>query len=90
MSLYAPKDAASTPTADPAEALADSVHDIVWRQTDHKVASLRALGALLRLSGDRVSHARVRDAADELVAEGKLVEFTGPRKAVGYQAVTAP
>ena len=49
----------SPPAADD---LANNIHRLIWEETDHKVGSLRALGAMVRLAGKRVSHAKVRDA----------------------------
>ena len=89
MRIWAPKDRDAV--ADTAEALADSIHALVLAETDPTVGSVRALGALVRLSGQRVSHAKVRDAVDELLAEGRLVVVAGPKRRIGYKAaVSAP
>ena len=86
MMLYAPKDGESSAGM----SLATSIHKLIWEQPDHKVPSRSEVEALLRQSDDGVSHQKVRDALADLKVDGKIVPYSGPKNATGYEAVKCP
>ena len=85
MAFYAPKDD-DTP-ADSQPQVADSVFDVIAALPERTVTSMRKLRAELRKAGHQYRNTVIRDAVDDLVVDGRLVEIRGPRGATGYSAV---
>ena len=67
--------------------LADIVHDVIAALPDHTVASVRMLFAEMRKAGHPFPDTSVRDALDDLLVAGRLIEVPGKRGAKGYRAV---
>lgn len=93
MPFYAPSDGDGTldgpggeQTAASAE-LADIVHQMIMALPDRTVESKRRLFAQMRSAGQTFREGAMRDAVDDLVLAGRLVELPGKRKAIGYRAV---
>ena len=86
MVLYAPKDGESSAGMN----LATSIHKLIWEQPDHKVPSRSEVEALLRLSGEKVSHQKVIDALADLKVDGKIAPYSGPKNATGFEALSCP
>ena len=94
MSFYKPRDddeveAAAASFGLSARTLADDVRELVFALPEHTVASTRALKSQLRGAGHKVRAAKVDDAVDDLVRDGRLIEVFGKRGAKGYQAVAS-
>ena len=87
MRFFAPKDDDQAPESDPGAQLADTVHDVIAALPEHTVTSSRMLFAEMRKAGHQVRDVRVRDAVDDLLVAGRLVEMSGKRGSKGYQAV---
>jgi hypothetical protein len=79
----------ATPDGDQAHELADAVHAVIAALPGGAVGSERDLLAQMRKAGWKVDDYRVRQAADDLVAHGRIEEYTGPRRAKGYRVLTA-
>jgi hypothetical protein len=90
LTFYAPKDD-DTKAADndPAAELADTVHDVIAALPGRTVASMRLLFAELRTAGHQVRDNDVRNAVDDLVVTGRLVEVSGKRGAKGFQSTAS-
>ena len=88
--FYAPKPDSDDDNVgdDESTVLGDLVYSVVVASPDQTVASLRKLYAEIRVSGQKFTNTKVRDAADDLVAEGRLEEVRGEHKAIGYRAVS--
>ena len=86
--FFAPKDDDDAPTAsDTAAGLTELVYATIAAQRNGTVATSRTLLALLRQLGHGQRDTAVRDALDDLVVAGRVVEIPGKRGARGYQAV---
>ncbi|KWX66654.1 hypothetical protein ASJ79_24680 [Mycobacterium sp. NAZ190054] len=66
--------------------LADTVHGIIAELPGRTVGSTRELYAQLRAAGQSFTNANVRDAVDDLIVAGRLIEVPGKNRAKGYQA----
>ena len=86
MRFFAPKD--DDQPADEAAGLADTVYDVIAALPDHAVTSSRMLFAEIRKAGHQLRDAHVRDAVDDLIVIGRLIEVSGKRGAKGYRAVS--
>lgn len=84
--FFAPKD--DDQPADEAAGLADTVYDVIAALPDHAVTSSRMLFAEIRKAGHQLRDAHVRDAVDDLIVIGRLIEVSGKRGAKGYRAVS--
>ena len=69
--------------------LADEIYQILLGMPDCKVDSGRHLWALMRDSGTKFTNTAARDAVDDLLLAGRIVEIPGRHKAVGYRAVVS-
>ncbi len=87
LKFYAPKVDEAAPETDPKAGLAETVHDAISALPDQTVNSMRLLLAGLRQGGHQVRDDDVRDAVDDLVVLGRLVEVSGKRGAKGFRAV---
>ena len=86
--FLAPKDDDVVPAAsDTAAGLTELVYATIAAQRNGTVATSRTLLALLRQLGHGQRDTAVRDALDDLVVAGRVVEIPGKRGARGYQAV---
>ena len=73
---------------DPVAGLAESVHQVIVAvPPDQSVASMRQLFAEMRKAGHQVRNETIRDAVDDLLVSGRLVEVPGKRNALGYRAI---
>jgi hypothetical protein len=87
MRFFAPKDDDQPTDNNPAANIADIIHAVITALPDHCVASQRILFAEIRKAGHQLREARVRDAVNDLIIIGLLVEIPGKRGATGYKAV---
>lgn len=87
MRFFAPKDD-DVPEKDPLTELADAVLGVVAAAPDRTVGSMRLLFAELRNADIRFRDDDVRDAVDDLVVSGRLVEVSGKRGAKGFKALS--
>lgn len=87
LKFYAPKAEETEPEK---VGLADTIYDAITALPDHTVNSMRLLLAELRQAGHQVRDDDVRDAVDDLVVAGRLVEVSGKRGAKGFRAVSTP
>ncbi|WP_245906425.1 P-loop NTPase family protein [Mycolicibacterium palauense] len=86
LTLYAPKSSADGPDEHDT-GLAETVCATIAALPGHTVTSTRLLLAELRKTGDEFADAAVRDAVDDLIVAGRIVEVPGRRGARGYRAV---
>jgi hypothetical protein len=86
MRFYAPRQDEQT-AAETAATPADIVHEVIAALPDRTVGSLRALFAQMRQAGHQVRESKIRDAVDDLIVAGRVIERTGKRNATAYQAV---
>ena len=70
--------------------VANTVYDAIYALPEHKVSSVRILLAQLRKLGQKFAEARVRDAVDDLIVDGRVVGVFGQRGIQGYEAVEPP
>ncbi|WP_433787199.1 hypothetical protein ACQPX6_10280 [Actinomycetospora sp. CA-101289] len=68
---------------------ADLLLEVLAAVPDRTVASERRLFAEARKAGLSLREKTIRDAVEDLIAQGRVVEIEGKRKARGYRAVTA-
>ncbi|MEJ3658768.1 hypothetical protein WEH80_38015 [Actinomycetes bacterium KLBMP 9759] len=87
--LFAPAAEEEAPTDAAGVALADVVHAVVLGLEGHAVASERDLFARMRQAGNKHREKAVRDAVDDLLADGRMEVVPGPRGAKGYRATAA-
>jgi hypothetical protein len=86
LTFYAPRlDDPDTPGGDTDADLADLILDTIAAQDGGFVGASRTLLALLRQGEHRYRDAAVRDALEDLVVAGRLVEVSGKRGARGYR-----
>ncbi len=67
--------------------LADIVHEVLTGLPDQTVDSQRKLFAEMRVAGHTFREGAMRNAVDDLLVAGRVVEFPGKRGATGYRAV---
>jgi hypothetical protein len=86
--FFAPKDD-DEPAArkDPATALADTIHDVLWQLPNHTVASGGLLMAQVRKAGHQVRGTKFWSAVDDLIVDGRVTEVLGKRGARGFEAI---
>ena len=89
LGFYAPTDDETTPAGDPAAELAELVYSVICEQPDSTVGSSRQLFALVRIGGHQIRDSKVRAAADDLVASGRIKEIRGKNNSVGYRVPSA-
>jgi len=89
LSLYAPSTEEDSPATDPAAEIAEIVYSVICEQSDSTVGSARQLFALVRIAGHQIRDGKVRAAADDLVASGRIQEIRGKNNAVGYRVPSA-
>lgn len=70
----------------PRPKLADIVYDVVAALPGREIESTRMLYAGMRRLGHQFTEAKVRDAIDDLVLDGRFVEVPGKSNARGYRA----
>jgi hypothetical protein len=70
-------DGADMRAVDVAAALRDAIYAVVHAQPEHTAGSQRELFALLRAAGHTFTESKARDAIDDLVVRGRLVEVSG-------------
>jgi hypothetical protein len=89
--FFAPKadDDDQKPGADDdmAAGLADTVEGVIAALPDRTVGSTRELYAQMRHAGRTFTNTTVRDAVDDLIVAGRLVEVPGKNRSKGYQTV---
>jgi hypothetical protein len=68
-----------------AAGLSDTVHGVIAALPDRTVGSTRELYAQLRAAGLTFTNANVRNAVDDLIVAGRLIEVPGKNRAKGYQ-----
>lgn len=86
LKLWAPKDDEPAETDDTlAEGMADAVYEVIAGQAE-PIGSERQLFALLRQAGYRWRDRTVRDAIDDLVVAGRVVEGKGSRGSKSFSA----
>jgi hypothetical protein len=84
--LYAPTEMSEQQgTESGSGALADLVHEVIAGLDGQRVASERELLAQVRRAGHSARNTAVKDALDDLLAEGRLVEVRGPNNRRGYR-----
>jgi hypothetical protein len=84
--LYAPTDKSEQQdTEADSGRLADIVHAVIAGLDGQGVASERELLAHVRQAGHSARNTAVKDALDDLLAEGRLVEVRGPNNRRGYR-----
>jgi hypothetical protein len=66
--------------------LADIVHDVIAAMPGRTIESTRMLYAGMRRVGHQFDEKKIRDAVDDLVVAGRLVELPGKNNARGYRA----
>ncbi|WP_428900727.1 hypothetical protein [Mycobacterium sp. Lab-001] len=88
IAFFAPRDEERTPESDRAAELADLVHAVIAARPDQAVTSMRLLFAEMRQAGHQVRDDDVRDAVDDLVVNGRLIDVTGKRGAKGFRVVS--
>jgi hypothetical protein len=85
LALHAPRDSgAAVNDSTGADDLPQIVLEVIAAQPGQAVGSLRQLLAHMRAAGHPFRDVAVRDAADILVAQGRLQEVPGKRGATGY------
>jgi hypothetical protein len=89
LSFYAPNTDDDSPATDPAAEIAEIVYSVICEQQDSTVGSARQLFALVRIGGHQIRDGKVRAAADDLVASGRIKEIRGKNNAVGYRVPSA-
>ena len=87
LGLYAPSDDDDTAATAGGSDLAELIHDTLAEQPGGAVAASRTLFALLRQAGHAYRDTAVRNALDDLLVAGRVVEVPGKRGARGYRAV---
>jgi hypothetical protein len=88
MRFFAPKHDDQPAEHDPADELAGTVYDVIAALPDHTATSLRMLYAQIRAAGHQARESTVRDAVDDLIVAGRLIEAPGKRGSCGFQAVS--
>lgn len=92
MPFYAPSADQSGDDASADAMAARALHNTVWEVIntlpDHGVESQRLLFAQMRRAGHRVREAEVLAAVDDLIANHRLIEVPGKRRATGYRTVS--
>jgi hypothetical protein len=88
LELYAPRDDDQAADSAPAGGLVDTVYDVIAALPDRTATSLRVLYAQMRAAGHQARESTVRDAVDDLIVAGRLIEAPGKRGSYGYQAVS--
>lgn len=73
---------AGTPT------VADDVYTVLAAAPDGKVGTVTDLRARMRAAGHKVKNTTLGEALADLTVEGRVEEFEGKRRAVGYRAVS--
>jgi hypothetical protein len=89
LSLFAPRNDDSAAAVDPAADTAEIVHGIIAGQPDGAVPSSRRLFTLVRQAGQQIRDAKVRDAVDDLLVTGRLIEVRGKNNSLGYRVPSA-
>lgn len=90
LTFFAPRDDdAQESNTGPEERLGEIICDTIAALPQREVGAMRTLLAHLRNAGHQFRDMAVRDALDDLVAAGQLMEYKGRRNALGYRLTTA-
>jgi hypothetical protein len=87
--FYAPRDDDQPDQDSPADRLAEDVWEVIAAQPERTVNSLRQLYAQMRKASKQFTESAARDAVEDLLADGRLVQVQarGKGASTGYQAV---